>query len=461
GPEGVETHDQLHRGQTDVPSPAPVEYAVAEVKAGRGRGHRPGRAGVHRLVALGVEEGPGDVGREGHLAQAGQLGRVGQQAHQPAAALQHLAHLDGRAVPGGQQHRARGHLLAGANQRLPAPAHGFEEEHLHHPARGLAQVEPGREDPGVVRHQEVAGLEEVRQVPHVPVLDGAVIRRHQQAGRVPRFDRLLGRGGKRQRVVEGLHAHKQDFRTPEPNPGNGVESQLQQGAKGVPLAIRADDVDLMRDRALVEQHQAGDAAAFEDLYRRYYGRLFRYCLKRVGDRHEAEELTQEAFTRAYRAMPALRGERRFYPWLSVIASRLCVDTHRRLGRTEPTAEIDAGAVDDGGERRVEAAADRALLGEALRRLSPRHREVLELREQHGWSYQRIAHHYDMSLGAVEGLLFRARQALRREFLAAAGPESGLAAGVPVIGWLVRRLHAARFRLDEAAAGWAGLPALAG
>ncbi|HZQ27102.1 MAG TPA: sigma-70 family RNA polymerase sigma factor [Acidimicrobiales bacterium] len=227
------------------------------------------------------------------------------------------------------------------------------------------------------------------------------------------------------------------------------------------MAIRADDVDLMRDRALVEQHQAGDAAAFEDLYRRYYGRLFRYCLKRVGDRHEAEELTQEAFTRAYRAMPALRGERRFYPWLSVIASRLCVDTHRRLGRTEPTAEIDAGAVDDGGERRVEAAADRALLGEALRRLSPRHREVLELREQHGWSYQRIAHHYDMSLGAVEGLLFRARQALRREFLAAAGPESGLAAGVPVIGWLVRRLHAARFRLDEAAAGWAGLPALAG
>lgn len=227
------------------------------------------------------------------------------------------------------------------------------------------------------------------------------------------------------------------------------------------MAIRADDVDFMRDRVLVEQYQAGDAAAFEDLYRRYYGRLFRYCLKRVGDRHEAEELTQEAFTRAYRAMPALRGERRFYPWLSVIASRLCVDTHRRLGRTEPAAEIDPGAVDGGCERRVEAAADRALLGQALDRLSPRHREVLELREQRGWSYQRIAQHYDMSLGAVEGLLFRARQALRREFLAAAGPESGLAAGVPVIGWLVRRLHAARFRLDEAVAGWTNVPALAG
>ncbi len=83
--------------------------------------------------------------------------------------------------------------------------------------------------------------------------------------------------------------------------------------------------------------QSGDGRAFEDLYRRYFQRIYRYCLKRVGDAHEAEELAQEAFVRAYSAMPKLSGERRFYPWLSVIASRLCVDTHRRRGRTSPTA----------------------------------------------------------------------------------------------------------------------------
>ncbi|MDQ1438745.1 MAG: polymerase sigma-70 factor, subfamily [Acidimicrobiaceae bacterium] len=214
------------------------------------------------------------------------------------------------------------------------------------------------------------------------------------------------------------------------------------------------------------QHQDGDDAAFEDLYRRYYGRLFRFCLRRTGNPHDAEELTQEAFARAYRAMPMLRGERRFYPWLSVIASRLCVDSHRRLGRIEPSADVDPGQVEVGPDR-LEAAVDHDLLVQALARLSPRHREVLHLREREGWTYQRIAEHYDITMGAVEGLLFRARQALRREFLVVAGPEAGLAAGLPFgLGLaasrldLGRRFAGLRLRVGEWASGWANLPALA-
>lgn len=230
------------------------------------------------------------------------------------------------------------------------------------------------------------------------------------------------------------------------------------------MALRADDVDLGRDRALVEQYQEGDLAAFEDLYRRYYGRLFRFCLRRTGNPHEAEELTQEAFARAYRAMPMLRGERRFYPWLSVIASRLCIDSHRRLGRTEPAAEVDPGSVEFRAEH-LEAAVDHDLLNEAMGRLTDRHREVLRLREREGWSYQHIADHFDISLSAVEGLLFRARQALRREFLHVAGPEAGLAAAVPfglglgVLSRLGRRLVGLKARAGEWAAGWANIPAL--
>lgn len=216
------------------------------------------------------------------------------------------------------------------------------------------------------------------------------------------------------------------------------------------MAIRADDVDLGRDRLLVEQFQAGDVAGFEDLYRRYYSRLYRFCLKRVGDTAEAEEVTQEAFARAYTAMPRLAGERKFYPWLSVIAARLCLDTHRRRARSVPLPELDMGSVEADQEKAVLAAADREMLRTAMDRLGPRHREVLRLREQEGWSYQRIAEYYAVSLGTVEQLLWRARRALRREFEAVAGADARTLAGLPLLGWLVRRMHGLRTRV----AGWA-------
>ncbi len=222
------------------------------------------------------------------------------------------------------------------------------------------------------------------------------------------------------------------------------------------MALRVDDVDLVRDRALVERFQLGDSAAFETLYRRYFGRLVRFCQKRVGDPLEAEEIAQEAFTRALRAMPSFEGDRRFYPWMTVIAGRLCVDAHRRRGRSEPSPVIDLGVI-DGGQERIVDAVDVEILSEALGRLATRHREVLDLREQQGWSYQQIADQYGVSLGTIEALLFRARKALKREFLAAVGDERNWAA-VPVFGIIFRRLASWKARLDAAAPA---LPSLAG
>src|SRR5687768_6769143 len=100
----------------------------------------------------------------------------------------------------------------------------------------------------------------------------------------------------------------------------------------MPVAMCADDVDLDRDRALVARFQAGDAAAFDELYLTYYSRLVRFCHRRVCDQDEAEELAQEAFARAWKALPRLGGEQRFYPWLSVIAGRLCLDALRKRSR---------------------------------------------------------------------------------------------------------------------------------
>jgi RNA polymerase sigma-70 factor (ECF subfamily) len=212
------------------------------------------------------------------------------------------------------------------------------------------------------------------------------------------------------------------------------------------MAVRADDVDLIRDRSLVELCQAGDEGAFGDLYVRYYQRLLRFCTRRVGNAHEAEEITQEAFARAYIAMPRFAGERRFYPWLTVIAARLCIDSHRRVARAEPTADIDPGTV-DGGQQQIIDNVDLAYLSQAMEQLGPRHREVLELRESHGWSYQQIADHYNVTMGTVEALLFRARKALRREFVALSG-EDARWAGLPVLGLVFRAAGNWRARLNH-------------
>jgi RNA polymerase sigma-70 factor (ECF subfamily) len=215
------------------------------------------------------------------------------------------------------------------------------------------------------------------------------------------------------------------------------------------MAVRADDVDLTRDRSLVELCQAGDEGAFGDLYSRYYQRLLRFCVRRVGNVHEAEEITQEAFARAFSAMPRFAGERRFYPWLTVIASRLCIDSHRRASRAEPAADVDPGSVEGGHEQIIENV-DLAYLSQALQQLGPRHREVLELRETHGWTYQQIADHYSVTMGTVEALLFRARKALRREFLAIAGVDGRLA-GLPIFGAMLRGIAHLRTRVSDASA----------
>ena len=223
------------------------------------------------------------------------------------------------------------------------------------------------------------------------------------------------------------------------------------------MALRVDDVDLVRDRALVERFQEGDPAAFDTLYTRYFGRLVRFCRKRVGDPHEAEEIAQEAFTKALRALPAFEGERRFYPWMTVIAGRLCVDAHRRRGRTEPSDSVDLGVI-EGGQEKIVDLVDIEILRTAMGELAPRHREVLDLREQQGWSYQQIADHYDVTLGTVEALLFRARKALKREFMAVVGGDRNWAA-VPVVGAVLRPVLSLKARIEAWAS--AALPAISG
>jgi RNA polymerase sigma-70 factor (ECF subfamily) len=211
------------------------------------------------------------------------------------------------------------------------------------------------------------------------------------------------------------------------------------------LTTLCDDVDLDRDRALVERCQAGDSAAFGNLYARYYERLLRFCLRRLNDRHEAEDAAQEAFARAWKALPRFAGERRFYPWLTVIAGNICTDMLRRRSRSTPTDDMEltaqhpVGVVGaDTSEELVLAAADGELVHRALDRLSTRHRHVLAMREGSGWTYQQIADHEGVEIGTIETLLWRARQALKREFAVVSDSKEALAGFLVATGILVRR-----------------------
>lgn len=227
------------------------------------------------------------------------------------------------------------------------------------------------------------------------------------------------------------------------------------------MVWRADDVDLARDRGLVEAHQHGDPTAFDTLYRMHFDRLRRFCARRVGDPTDAEEIAQEAFTRAYQRLGSLHGDRRFYPWLTVIAGRLCVDHHRRRERVTPSDHVDGGVTDDDVDGRLCHEVDLATLEGALARIGPRHAEVLDLREWQGLTYHEIAATLDVPHSTVETLLFRARRALRREFLATG---AGRLAGLAPVAWVGARLGRVRERagaLAEVVAGPLSGPMAAG
>lgn len=211
--------------------------------------------------------------------------------------------------------------------------------------------------------------------------------------------------------------------------------------------ISGSEVELHRDRSLVELHQAGDDAAFTALYALHYGRLVRFCTRLTRDPHAAEEVAQEAFARAFASLDRLNGERRFYPWLTVIARRLVIDRVRDRGRYEFRADIDSGftrAAEDVAVQRLDG--DHVAM--AFGQLSERHQDVLRLRDWEGLSYDDIAERMDVPITTVAPLLHRARSSLRREYLTLTRSR--------VASWLhLAPLIAAARRLRDRMAAWAG------
>ncbi|HZL36602.1 MAG TPA: sigma-70 family RNA polymerase sigma factor [Tepidisphaeraceae bacterium] len=194
---------------------------------------------------------------------------------------------------------------------------------------------------------------------------------------------------------------------------------------------------LRPDVALLQRAQQGDRAAYGQIVVMYQDRLFNAVLRLVGDRDEARELTQEAFTRGLSSIGSFRGDASPYTWLFRIAVNLAISQLRKVQRTrvfsldspsssgngrgkgaddQATSLIDRVTRDrtESPLQRMERRErDEAVLA-GLGRLDAEYRAVLVMRDIEGFDYQQMADILGLPLGTLKSRLFRARLALRDE-----------------------------------------------
>jgi RNA polymerase sigma-70 factor (ECF subfamily) len=168
---------------------------------------------------------------------------------------------------------------------------------------------------------------------------------------------------------------------------------------------------------LLARLRAGDPRAFEELVIGYQHRVFGVALRMLGNRAEAEEIAQEVFLRAHRAVADFRGEARLGTWLYGIASRLCLNRlaspDRRMGRGDAIlADMTAATPDAAAE--LERAELDAALRTAIAELPEERRLVLVLRDVEGLSYEQIAEALAVDPGTVRSRLHRARMQLKEK-----------------------------------------------
>lgn len=180
------------------------------------------------------------------------------------------------------------------------------------------------------------------------------------------------------------------------------------------------------DQQLVERIQRGDKAAFDLLVAKYQRKIFRLLSRLIRDQAEVEDIAQEAFIKAYRALPNFRGDSAFYTWLYRIAINTAKNHLVSLGRRAPTTtETDieeAETFDDGDQLRDLNTPESMLLskqvGEAVNRaidqLPEDLRTAIVLREIEGLSYEEIAESMSCPIGTVRSRIFRAREAIAQE-----------------------------------------------
>jgi len=186
-----------------------------------------------------------------------------------------------------------------------------------------------------------------------------------------------------------------------------------------PAAVSEREVD----QRLVESAQRGDKRAFELLVEKYQRKLARLLSRFVRDPGELEDVTQEAFIKAYRALPSFRGDSAFYTWLYRIGVNTAKNYLMAMGRRAPTStEVvaeDAEGYAEGELLRDINTPESLLLSKeiagtvnaAIEALPEELRSAIQLRELEGMSYEDIAKLMECPIGTVRSRIFRAREAI--------------------------------------------------
>lgn len=179
------------------------------------------------------------------------------------------------------------------------------------------------------------------------------------------------------------------------------------------------------DQALVERVQQGDKKAFDVLVLKYQHRIIKLVARFVKNGDEVQDVTQEAFIKAYRALKNFRGDSAFYTWLYRIAintaKNYLVSARRRVTDSAVDAQ-DAEQYDEGDWLREYATPEKELMAQeiknvihkAISELPSDLKEAVTLREMEGLSYEEIAEVMDCPIGTVRSRIFRAREAIDKQ-----------------------------------------------
>lgn len=176
------------------------------------------------------------------------------------------------------------------------------------------------------------------------------------------------------------------------------------------------------DQALIKRVQQGDRAAFDLLVRKYQHRIAALISRYIHDWSECQDVAQDTFIRAYRAIGSFRGDAQFYTWLYRIAVNTAKNHLVAMRRRPPTDDIDAeDAVHFGSADRLRTTdtPEHELLRDEIQRsvsdtvaaLPEELRVAITLREVDGLSYEQIAVRMDCPIGTVRSRIFRAREAI--------------------------------------------------
>jgi len=180
------------------------------------------------------------------------------------------------------------------------------------------------------------------------------------------------------------------------------------------------------DRQLVARAQRGDKRAFELLVEKYQRKLARLLSRFIRDPAEVEDVTQEAFIKAYRALPAFRGDSAFYTWLYRIGINTAKNYLMAMGRRAPTStEVEAEEAEgfeEGEQLRDINTPESVLLSNEIAEtvnatiegLPEELRRAIQMREIEGMSYEDIAQAMNCPIGTVRSRIFRAREAIAEQ-----------------------------------------------